>query len=100
MNGRQKARRQIRFQRSSKTGTQYQYFDYGLMAVLLFLVCFGLVMLYSTSSYDAQVNMGGDAAFYFKRQILFSSVSLVGMYFVTKIDYHIYAKFADRKSVV
>ena len=94
MNGRQKARRQIRFQRSSRTGTQYQYFDYGLMAVLLFLVCFGLVMLYSTSSYDAQVNMGGDAAFYFKRQILFSSVSLVGMYFVTKIDYHIYAKFA------
>ena len=27
------------------------YFDYSLLAVLIFLICFGLVMLYSTSSY-------------------------------------------------
>lgn len=93
MNGRQKTKRQKMLPRLSRTNEKYQYFDYGLMAVLIFLICFGLVMLYSTSSYDAQVNMG-DAAYYFKRQIAFSGVSLIGMYFVTKVDYHIYAKYA------
>ena len=42
------------------------YYDYSLVAVIVLLVCFGLVMLYSTSSYMAEVNYGSDM-FYFKK---------------------------------
>ena len=38
--------------------------DYNLVAVIVLLVCFGLVMLYSTSSYMAEVN-------YWQRYVLF-----------------------------
>ena len=46
------------------------YFDYSLLAILICLVCFGLVMLYSTSSYSAMMKQNGDSLFYFKRQFL------------------------------
>ena len=39
-------------ERSSKPT---RYFDYSLLFIIIFLVCFGLVMLYSTSSYDGQL---------------------------------------------
>ena len=35
------------------------YFDYSLLAILICLVCFGLVMLYSTSSYSAMMKQNG-----------------------------------------
>ena len=37
--------------RSAKSG----YYDFNLVAVVILLICFGLVMLYSTSAYTAQV---------------------------------------------
>ena len=68
-----------------------QYFDYNLVAVIVFLMCFGLVMLYSSSSYEGMTEMG-DAMYFFKRQGLFSAVSLLWMLGISKIDYHYYAK--------
>ena len=52
------------------------YFDYSLLAILICLICFGLVMLYSTSSYSAMMKQNGDSLFYFKRQVLFCIVGL------------------------
>lgn len=52
------------------------YYDYSLVAVIVLLVCFGLVMLYSTSSYMAEVNYGSDM-FYFKKQALISAACLI-----------------------
>lgn len=72
------------------------YFDYSLLAILICLICFGLVMLYSTSSYSAMMKQNGDSLFYFKRQVLFCIVGLIGMWIVSRIDYHWYferAKF-------
>ena len=37
-----------------------KYFDYTLLFIVIFLVCFGLVMIYSTSWYSA-ANKTGDA---------------------------------------
>ena len=41
------------------------YFDYSLLFVLIFIVGFGLTMIYSTSSYTAQINYG-NPEYYFK----------------------------------
>ena len=66
------------------------YFDYSLLAILICLICFGLVLLYSTSSYSAMMKQNGDSLFYFKRQVLFCIVGLIGMWIVSRIDYHWY----------
>ena len=66
------------------------YFDYSLLAILICLICFGLVMLYSTSSYSAMMKQNGDSLFYFKRQVLFCIVGLIGMWIVSRIDFHWY----------
>ena len=42
------------------------YYDYSLVAVIVLLTCFGLIMLYSTSSYMAQINYGSDMYFFQK----------------------------------
>ena len=52
---------------NKKKGDKVHYFDYSLLAIVIFLMCFGLVMLYSTSSYDAQLALG-DSMYYLKRQ--------------------------------
>ena len=69
------------------------YFDYSLLAAVIFLVCFGLVMLYSTSSYSAQIETGDDMSL-FKKQALISAASVAVMLVVSKINYHWYAKWA------
>lgn len=70
-----------------------RYFDYSLFAVMVFLICFGLVMLYSTSSYEGLTKFG-DGMYFFKRQALISIGGLGVMLFVSRINYHIYAKFS------
>ncbi len=78
--------------RSGKKKGVY-YFDYSMLAVLIFLVCFGLVMLYSTSSYSALIDYG-DSMYYFKRQIVFCAAGIAGMLIVSRINYHFYIKWA------
>lgn len=73
--------------------TTIRYFDYSLLAVMVFLICFGLVMLYSTSAYEAQSKFN-DGMYYLKRQGIISMGGLVIMLFVTRIDYHRYAKYS------
>jgi len=67
----------------------HNYYDYSLLFLILFLVCFGLVMIYSTSSYNAQ-RIYGDATYYLARQALFGGAGILIMLFVSKIDYRIY----------
>lgn len=70
--------------RSAKSG----YYDFNLVAVVILLICFGLVMLYSTSAYTAQVKYGNDMNF-FTKQLIISVVSILGALFVSKFDYHV-----------
>ena len=42
------------------------FYDYTLLFVVMFLVFFGLIMLYSTSSYEATLDFG-NGAYYLKK---------------------------------
>ena len=80
--------------KEAKTKNKSQYFDYGLLAIVIFLMCFGLVMLYSTSSYSAALKFNGNSMYYFSRQAVISAGSLVALLVISKIDYHWYAQIA------
>lgn len=62
------------------------YFDYQAFFLIFFLVCFGLLMVYSTSYYVGNRSQG-DSAYFFKRQLVFAVVGFLGMLFVSKIRY-------------
>ncbi|HAX53536.1 MAG TPA: cell division protein FtsW, partial [Lachnospiraceae bacterium] len=59
-----------------------------------FLTCFGLVILYSTSAYSAQIDFDGNDMHYFSRQAIFSIISFGFMLIVSKIDYHILGAYS------
>ena len=82
-----------RKKKENKGPVPVRYYDYSLMAVLVFLVCFGLVMLYSTSAYSAMIEYN-DSMYYFKRQIIFCILGFVIIYVVSKINYHWYIRRA------
>lgn len=69
----------------------HSFYDYSLLFLTLFLVCFGLVMIYSTSSYNAQ-RMFGKPTHYLEKQALFAGIGILIMLFVSKIDYRLYIK--------
>lgn len=83
----------------NKKGDKVHFFDYSLLAIVIFLMCFGLIMLYSTSSYSAQLELG-DSMYYLKRQAIFSVLGFAIMLFAAKIDYHWYAKVAKLSYIV
>lgn len=69
------------------------FYDYTLLVIVMFLVCFGLVMLYSVSSYEANLDFQ-DPAYYLKKQIGATIIGFVVMIFINRIDYHFWERFA------
>jgi cell division protein FtsW len=67
------------------------FYDYSLLFLIIFLVCFGLVMIYSTSSYNA-AKYYNDPSKFVRRQLLFVIVGIPAMIITSKIDYRIYIK--------
>ena len=70
-----------------------KYFDYTLLFIVIFLVCFGLVMIYSTSWYTA-AKENGDALYYLKRQGAFAALGVFMIFMITRFDYHFWTRFA------
>ena len=68
------------------------YFDYNLLFLIIFLLSFGLVMLYISSAYIS-ANKYGDDAYYLKRQLRNIGLGAVMMFIMAKIDYRIWKKF-------
>ena len=67
--------------------------DYSLLFIVLFLLGFGLIMVYSTSSYEANLDFG-DSAYYLKKQLFATILGLVAMIFVANVPYHFWERFA------
>ena len=68
-----------------------KYFDYSLLFLIIFLVGFGLVMLYSVSSYEAEGSFG-NAAYYLERQGIFALGGMAGMLLISRIPYGFWKK--------
>ncbi len=75
------------------------FYDYTLLIIVMFLVCFGLVMLYSVSSYSANSEFG-DPAHYLKSQIVATVIGVGFMIAMNIIDYHFWERFATLGYVV
>lgn len=70
------------------------YMDYSLLFIVIFLLGFGLVMVYSTSSYEANLHFNGDSAWYLKKQLGATILGVVVMMIVANIPYHFWERFA------
>lgn len=64
------------------------YYDYNLLAAVILLICFGLVMLYSTSAYSAQLKFGDDM-YFFRRQAIISAGAIVFAVVISRWNYHL-----------
>ena len=80
------ARQPVKF-RSSKHNM-----DYVLLTVVLFLIGFGLLMIYSVSSYDAGMKYG-DSAFFLKNQAQNTVVAFVALFVMIKFPYKTLQRF-------
>ena len=78
--------------KKKKKKKAHRFYDYSLLLSVVFLTVFGLIMIYSASSYRAQL-IQGDAAYFVKRQGVIAAASAVIMLGISKIDYHWFAKF-------
>ena len=75
--------------RMQSTRKKTDYYDYNLLAAVILLICFGLIMLYSTSAYEAQLKFKGDDMYYFRRQAIISAGAILVAIFMSRFDYHL-----------
>ena len=80
---------------TSRRGQQKgeSFMDYSLLFIVLFLVGFGMVMVFSSSSYEANLKLG-DSTRYLRQQLFASILGLVAMMVVANIPYHFWERFA------
>ena len=78
--------------KTTKLSPKGKFFDYNLLIIVMLLLVFGLVMVYSTSSYNAYQS-SGDSAKYFKSQLVCTLIGLPFLLFFTLFDYKVWDKF-------
>lgn len=83
------SKEQERKKKRQQAGARYA--DYSMILVVLFLLAIGLIMLYSTSSYEAALEHE-DGAYYLKRQLLFTLIGLVVMVICTFVPFRLWKK--------
>lgn len=76
-----------------------RFYDYSLLFTIIFLTVFGLIMIYSSSYYNAQVN-GQPPSYYMVRQAQIAFAGFVMMLVISKMNYHFFAKFTIPAIVV
>lgn len=77
---------------AKKKNKVQRFYDYSLLFTIAFLTIFGLIMIYSASSYKAQMEYDGNAAYFMTKQGIIALAGFVIMVIISKIDYHWYAK--------
>jgi cell division protein FtsW len=67
--------------------------DRWLLMITLALLCFGVVMVDSASSFLA-ASYTGDASYYFQREVMWASLGIVAMLVTMRIDYRFWRRFS------
>ena len=67
--------------------------DFGMFALTIALLCIGLVMVASASSYHA-LYYYGDSNYLFIRQLVFGVIGTLAMIIISKIDYRKYKRWS------
>ena len=71
-----------------------EYIDYTFLVIIIILMAFGFVMLYSTSAYMATLKYG-NSIYYLKKQMMAAGLGAVlGVIFLKVFDYHILDKLS------
>ena len=68
--------------------------DTNLIVITMFLIIFGLIMVYSASYYKCSITkaFGYDSMYMLKNQAIMSVVGLITMLVVSNINYHFWKK--------
>lgn len=67
--------------------------DFGMLTIIIVLLCIGLVMVSSASSYLALTSYN-DSNYYLIKQLQFAILGVIAMLIISKIDYRVYKKFS------
>lgn len=69
--------------------------DFILLATILLLVAFGVIMVFSASSYVSlhSTKYNNDAFYFLKRQGFWAVLGLIFMLIIQRVDYHIYQRY-------
>jgi cell division protein FtsW len=68
--------------------------DYWLLTIILIMVMFGTVMVFSSSFAIGVREEGGDGYYFLTRHLVYLIVGLAGMLVAMSIDYHVWKKVA------
>lgn len=66
--------------------------DWLLVFVILILVLFGFLMVYSSSYPDGYYKFDGDPFYFLRKQVFAAIIGFAGMIFITYVPYKVYAK--------
>lgn len=67
--------------------------DYTLLVIVAFMLAFGLIMVYSASSYNATLKTG-DSLYYLKKQAISCGLGIVAIVVICKVGYKFFKKIA------
>jgi cell division protein FtsW len=67
--------------------------DAWLLIIVLTLLCFGIIMVYSASAFQA-ARYQGDASYYFQRELMWTILGLVAMLLTMRVDYRHWRRFS------
>lgn len=67
--------------------------DWWLLIAMLILLSIGVIMVFSSSQYEAQAE-GGDAYYFLKTQLFNALVGAVGLFLAFTVNHHVYRRLA------
>lgn len=76
----------------SSTLAKDRSMDTAFLLIVLVLLAFGLIMVFS-ASYAYALNYEGDSFYYIKKQGFFAVLGIIGMLVISRIDYRFFKKF-------